>query len=52
MQKVFKVGNSRGVTIPKAYADQLGLEEGRDGACSFAGERTCCEGRRKKKIHS
>lgn len=28
MQKIFKVGNSRGVTIPKAYADQLGLEEG------------------------
>ncbi len=28
MQKIFKVGNSKAFTIPKAYADQLGLEEG------------------------
>jgi AbrB family looped-hinge helix DNA binding protein len=28
MQKIFKVGNSKGITIPKAYADQLGLTEG------------------------
>lgn len=28
MQKIFKVGNSKAFTIPKAFADQLGLNEG------------------------
>lgn len=28
MQKIFKVGNSKAFTIPKAFTDQLGLKEG------------------------
>jgi antitoxin MazE len=28
MQKIFKVGNSKAFTIPKAFADQMGLSEG------------------------
>lgn len=28
MQKIIKVGNSKAFTIPKAFADQLGLDEG------------------------
>jgi AbrB family looped-hinge helix DNA binding protein len=28
MQKIVRVGNSKGVTIPKAFVDRLGLREG------------------------
>lgn len=48
MQKIFKVGNSKGVTIPKAYADQLGLEEGTQVELRLNGKEIVLRAARKK----